>query len=175
MMKKLHEWLLKDENFGYLYPLPLITFMICVLIASKIYISTYLMIYLMIASLIPSLFYVYYLKQKSKPLGLDTRLLKKMRENWTIIKYNDPLAFTGPNDIYRALYRGKLIKCAWDLDKSQVLLLIAYASKYGNNSIFDSTYSTPIENVKAYRYERKKERQEKRRQHLIKTLKPVWP
>ena len=166
-MKKLHEWLLKDGNCAFLMVLPYSIPLISMIISSY-----YWLTFLMIVAFIPL---GYYSKQEPKPLGLDTRLLKKMRENWTIIKYNDPLAYTGPQDIYRALYRGKLIKCAWDLDKSQVLLIIAYASKYGNNNIFDNTYFTPDENVKHYRYQRQKERQEIRRKKLIKTLKPVWP
>ena len=43
---------------------------------------------------------------------MDTRLLKKIKKNWSIVQYTD----TERNDgkpIFRALYKGKLVKYAW--------------------------------------------------------------
>lgn len=106
--------------------------------------------------------------------SLNLTLLKKIKNNWKIIHYNDP---TLENKlIYRGLFKDKSVNYVWDEDKHILILLIAYSEVYGYENIFDNYYK-PIENLSRYRKIRREKVAKIKQLKLIEENKnkPVWP
>jgi allantoicase len=65
---------------------------------------------------------------------MNTKLLKKIKKDWTIVKYHDN-TFIHSNTVFRALYKGKIVDYAWidAADKNayrKLILAIAYGIKF---------------------------------------------
>jgi len=119
---------------------------------------------------------------------MDTRLLKKIKKNWTIIHLVDPTinnengfwlngeGFPKKTPIYRALYKGKKVSYAWTYYLKDLILMLAYAEKYGKDTVFNSMFNCRYQVLKNLREERINKRlKSTAEERAYKQAKTVWP
>lgn len=116
---------------------------------------------------------------------MNTRLLKKIKKNWRIIHLVDPTVFDCElngikheegTPIYRALYKNKKVNYAWTYNLTDLILMIAYAEKYGKERIFDSMFNCRYQVLKHLREERINKRLKSTvEERAYKKAKTVWP